>query len=167
MLDESARFLGEFAFCINRIGNDVPAGVIGNEHVLAGFIDDDVAGVRAFGTDGVDFRELRGIRRIDLVAGDRAGFFAVEIIEFVDGVEELIVRMDGEERRAGRFGGEADLFEGTVAGVEFVGVDSFARSASVSADVNGEFFWCGCKHRERNNNRAEIFQNAHGSMKQG
>ena len=144
MLDESAGFFGEFAFCINRIGNDVPAGVIGNEHVLAGFIDDDVAGVCAFGTYSVDFGEFGRIGRIDLEGGDGAGFLAVEIVEFVDGVEELFVGVDGEEGRAFSFGGEADLFEGAGTRVEFVGVDTFAGSAGVSADENGEILRCSC-----------------------
>jgi hypothetical protein len=105
VLDEGAGFFGEFALGIDRVGDDVAAGIIGDEDVLAGFIDDDVARVGPFRGNGVDFGELCGIGRIDFITGDGAGFFSAEIIEFVDGVEKLAVRMDGEEGGAFGFGG--------------------------------------------------------------
>ena len=166
VLNEGNRFVGEFAFGIDGIDDDVAAGVVGGEDMLAGFVDDDVAGVRAFGGGFVDFGEFGGIGWIDFEAGDRAVFFAAVVVEFVDGVEKFAVGMNGEERGAGRFGGEADLFEGAGGGVEFVGVDAFAGPAGVGADVNGEFLRCGCRHSERKNCGAEKFQESHGAMKQ-
>jgi hypothetical protein len=82
--------------------------------------------------------------------------------------------MDGQERGAGCFGGEADLFEVASGGVEFVGVDPFAGAAGVGADVNGEFLWCGCDHVKSECcewgdlcGRAEKFLESHGGIKQG
>lgn len=170
VLDEGASVRCKVAARVDGINSNVAAAIIGDEDMFTGFIDDNVARMSAAGRGIVDLGEFSWIGSIDLKAGDGAVLLASVVVQFINGVKDLAIWMDREEGRTGSLGRETDLSERAGGGIEFVGVDAFARTAGVSSNINRQFFWCSChciKSDYRQGGQAKNVPESHGTIKQG
>ena len=107
MLDER-RVPPEPAIGLDRQAGHASAAVIGHQHVLALPIDDQVAGTRADRRLLVQRRQPAA-RRIDRERADSTASPALEFAHLVHRVQELPARVNGQERRIDRRGGESRL----------------------------------------------------------
>src|SRR5208282_809150 len=122
----------------NRKDSDVARGVVGDENVLAGFVEGDVARIFAEGGELVQQGELP-IWRIEGKGADGALFAGL-----VDGVCEFTVGMDGDEGGIARFHGEPLRGQFARLRVELVSVDAFAvRFVGVGANEREIAVACG------------------------
>ena len=116
------------------------AAVVGDNHMATDWVEREMARAAAARGLLVDERQLEG-PRIDGECADRAAGLAVELVDLVDGKEEATLGVDREERRARRFGGEAERFEKQilrdvkVLGLQAEEVDALALAAGVRANV--------------------------------
>ena len=102
MLDEAVASF-ERAVAVDRQHADAAAREVGDQHVAAGLVDDQMAGIRAVARLHVEEVELAGCP-VDAEGADGAARLALEFLELVDAVEELPRRIEGE------IGGVANAF---------------------------------------------------------
>src|SRR5690606_26610728 len=105
VLDEGAGRL-EAAVGIDRQADDAAAAVIGRQRTRAAGVDRHMTRTGAAGRLLVD-QSQRAAIGINGKGADAAGLFAVEVADFPHGVEELLRRVDFEERGVDRFGGQS------------------------------------------------------------
>ena len=75
----------------------------------------------------------------------------VELVDFVDRVEESVVWMDREKRRVLSLCCQPQRSESSGGAIEAKGVDTFALLAGVCADIHNELArrsWCSHRSRE-------------------
>src|SRR5579859_998238 len=139
MLNES-RGRAQSAILRDRENCDAAARVVRDEHVLAGLVDDDVAGIGALRFDFIQKCQLAS-RAVDREGANAAVVWVSVIWKLIDGIQVTPRRMERYERRIGGFGGEPEGSDISVRGIETVGIDAFAVSAvlGVGADVEKIF----------------------------
>src|SRR5262249_25546434 len=69
-----------------------------------------------------------------------AAFFAGEVATLIYRVKKSMIRVDGEETRADRFGGQLRRAQPSAQRIEAGDVDSLALPAGVGAEVHEELF---------------------------
>src|SRR5262245_60411249 len=85
----------------------------------------------------VQERELAA-GRVDGEGADAAAFLTAHRLHFTDRVEELLARMDGEERRVGRFARQPLRRELSGRRVQLEEIDALALRPGIGADVDVE-----------------------------
>jgi hypothetical protein len=117
---------------------DGPARVVGDEHVSAGRIDREMAGVGAFRRLLVHQRKTsRG--GVDRKCAHRPRGLALERPEFVHRVEDTSARVEGEKRRLFGLSCQRGICREPPRGrIELEQVDPAALAARVRADVDAD-----------------------------
>src|SRR5215510_7581650 len=101
-------------------------------------VEHQMARTRAHRRLLIELRELAA-RAIDGEGGDRATRLALELTDLVDRKQQPAPRVELEERRARRFGGDAERREHRrlrIGGLQSKEVDALALRARVRADVD-------------------------------
>ena len=70
------------------------ASVVCHQNVLPSFVDRDVTGIRALGSDLVQQRQLAGCV-VNREGADRSALLAFVVADFIDCVKEAMVWMNG------------------------------------------------------------------------
>src|SRR5437660_1633501 len=81
--------------------------------------------------------------RIDDESAHSPALFAREVASFIRRIKKSLVRMNGEETRADRFGGQLRRAQPAARRIEAEDINPFTLPAGVSADVNKELLWVG------------------------
>ena len=111
------------------------AGVIGDQDVPAVPIHHQMARAASAGGLLVQKREFSR-RHINGKRADRSGRFALEGVDFIDGVKKAMIGGDFQVRWTGGFGRNAEGGQRAGGRVHAPGVDAFALGAGVGAGVN-------------------------------
>ena len=123
------------AIFFDRQHRGAASAIVGNEHVLAGGVDGEMARASVAGGLLVELGQLACLH----VQGERrhaAAPFAVERGDFVDRVKELAVRVNFEERRVFQAVHGAEFFQATVLQVELKQVNALLVGGRVAAEAH-------------------------------
>src|SRR5262249_32952833 len=90
----------------------------------------------------VQQREIAGFR-VDGKCVDRSALLVADLVDFADGVEEALVRMNREERRIGHFAGQHGRRYLAGGQIQLGTIDTLAILAGVGADVDPELVRLG------------------------
>ena len=134
MLHEGRGF-AQRAIVVHRVFGDAAAAVVGDVQPFARRVDRQMAGTVAARRDGIQQLQLARLG-VHGERADAARLLAFVVRDFVDRVEELVVRVDGQERRAGGFAHQADRRKFPGGRLKSPRVNSLALIGSrVSADI--------------------------------
>ena len=126
----------------NRQASDTAAAVVRNQHVLACWIDDQVARAGALRRLLVQQGKLAGCR----IHGKRAYRtcpLALEIAHLAYRVQQRPARMNRQERRVGHLGGQLGRSQLAGGKIQVRKIDAFALATCVRADVNPKLSGAG------------------------
>ena len=145
LVDAAARVLhdgrlAQPAVSRHRQHRDGAAAVVGDEQMTAGSIEGQMAGRSSHRRLSIDQRQPAG-GAIDREGADRPRRLALVVVDLVDREEQSARAIDGDERRAGGLGGQAERRErrrlpGALVHPERVDALAVRLAAGVGADVD-------------------------------
>ena len=140
-IDARSRVLHERRGClqpavaIHRQDFDAATPVVRHQHGAAGAIDRQVRRSAAAGRLLVQQRQLSALM-IDGKGAHRPAGLALEMVNLVDGIEEIALRSRGEEAGAGRLGGQLGRAQHPGLQIQPRDVDALAGGTGVGTDIH-------------------------------